>query len=384
VAEISRLQPGDVVDRYVVEGLLGVGGMAAVYRVHHQHLGSTHALKVLSAGTRSVRERLMQEGRVQARLRHPNVVLVTDVIDVNGDPGLVLELVDGPALDQLLARERPSVDEALRLFIGITRGVRHAHEQGLIHRDLKPSNVLLARGDEGYLPKVADFGLVKLMAADNADASATKSGAAMGTPEYMAPEQIRDAGGVDHRADLFSLGCILYELLCGVSPFKGGDMLQVFNRITSGTFADPRAYSADLPLNAINVIFGLLETDRNQRISSCDEVLDILQAKSTAAVGELRWDAREAPTAPAEVPPLPPREPSSDVTAWTSLPSIHIGAPTPMAPPPRMVGRRATAPLVMIPVIALVVATAIAVWGNHPRSANRQGAPATSTLMELP
>jgi serine/threonine protein kinase len=139
------LEPGQTHDRYSVEAMIGRGGMAVVYRVRHTSLGSHHALKVLTLGGPGVRERLMQEGRLQAQLRHPNIVAVTDVLEVGGNPALVLELVDGPTLDGWLdANPRPPLDIAEAMFRGVVNAVHAAHARGLVHRDLKPANVLLA------------------------------------------------------------------------------------------------------------------------------------------------------------------------------------------------------------------------------------------------
>ncbi|MBN2797661.1 MAG: serine/threonine protein kinase [Deltaproteobacteria bacterium] len=259
------LQPGEVIDRYTVEGVLGEGGMAVVYRVRHNQLGSLHALKVLTLSGRSIRERLLQEGRLQASLRHPNVVSVTDVIDVDGAPGLVMEFVDGPPLDVWLQQQRPSLEEVERIFRAIAGAVGHAHAQGLVHRDLKPANVMLAMTPSGLMPKVADFGLAKLVEGDGS-AGKTRSGVTMGTPAYMAPEQIRDSKNVDHRADMFSLGCILYEMVTGRPPFSGPDVLSIFNAVASASYAPPVSLVPDLPPNLQEAIHGLLVVDRDVRL----------------------------------------------------------------------------------------------------------------------
>ena len=268
------LQPGRTVDRYVVEALLGQGGMASVYRVRHVQLGSLHALKVLTIPAQPIRDRLLQEGRVQAALRHLNTVTVTDVVEVDGAPGLVMEFIGGPSLDVLLNRHRLSLEQADALAVGIIGGVAAAHRHGLIHRDLKPANVLLAVTDAGLVPKVADFGLAKLLSDDGGDAGLrTRSGVAMGTPQYMAPEQIRDAKGVDRRADVFSLGVMLYEMVCGQRPFEGKDLLDIFNAVSSGSYVQPRTHCPDLPEHMVRAISGALVVDRDRRISDCDRLL---------------------------------------------------------------------------------------------------------------
>src|SRR6185503_18078691 len=129
----------------------------------HLQLGSLHALKVLTSPTEAIALRLRREGRAQAKLRHPNIVAVTDSIDVFGEPGLVMEYVRGPSLAELLQKRRLTVDQAEHLALGILRGVAAAHGLGLVHRDLKPGNVLLAIDADALLPKVADFGLAKIL-----------------------------------------------------------------------------------------------------------------------------------------------------------------------------------------------------------------------------
>ena len=167
---------GRSIDRYVVAGQIGEGGMATVYLVRHATLGTDHALKVLSIGSRSIRDRLIQEGRLQATLNHTNIVSVTDVLAVDGAPGLLMELIAGPALDTWLAHYRPSLEESLAIFRGICAGVGYAHSKGLVHRDLKPANVMLQITDTELIPKVTDFGLAKALDADSSSMK-TRTGA---------------------------------------------------------------------------------------------------------------------------------------------------------------------------------------------------------------
>src|SRR4051812_34494525 len=132
------LAAGQTVDRWVLEAPVGEGGMAVVWRVRHASLGTRHALKVLTVGHSEIRERFLHEGRVQATLRHPNIVAVTDVTEADGMPALVLELVDGPSLATKLLEGRPPVDVAVAWFREIVAAVASAHARGLVHRDLKP------------------------------------------------------------------------------------------------------------------------------------------------------------------------------------------------------------------------------------------------------
>ncbi|MCO4747932.1 MAG: serine/threonine protein kinase [Proteobacteria bacterium] len=255
--------------RYRVEQLIGEGGMAAVYSVRHAQLNTQHALKVLTMQSKSVQRRLMQEGRVQAAIKHPNILSVTDVVDVEGAPGLVMEFIRGPALDDFLLKKRLTVEQLDSLVAPILDGVAAAHGLGLIHRDLKPANVMLSITPGGLLPKVADFGLVKLLSEDGGEFSKTRSGMAMGTPAYMAPEQIRDAKNVDARADIWSLGAILYEMASGQRAFdQEGDLLQIFNKVASGEFPPLRDVAPELPERIYEAVEAAMTVDREQRIGS--------------------------------------------------------------------------------------------------------------------
>ncbi len=271
------LEPGQEIDRYVVDSVLGQGGMAVVYKVKHKRLGSWHALKLLTMSSNSIRERLVQEGRVQATLAHPNIVAVTDILDIDGAPGLVMEYIAGSSLDTVLEERKLSLEEAEKLFRGIVAGVGHAHSLGVVHRDLKPANVMLYVGGGITIPKVADFGLAKALADDSGGGMGqTRSGVAMGTPAYMAPEQIRDAKNVDGRADIFSLGCILYELITGRGPFTGPDILSIFNAVASGSYPPAVSLVPDIPEHLLSVIEGCLQVDRARRLPDCAAIQKVL------------------------------------------------------------------------------------------------------------
>ena len=267
------LSPGQEIGKYYVEDVVGEGGMAVVYRVRHLQLGSVYALKVLSTPSVSVRDRMLKEGRIQAKLRHPNIVSVVDVMDVNGMTGLLMEYVRGPSLEALLAEMRVPLAEALPLFGGILAGVDAAHERGLIHRDLKPANVLLQPTDEGVYPKVTDFGIAK---ESSSGINATRTGVTMGTPSYIAPEQVEDAANVDLRADIFSLGTLLYELVCGVKAFDGRNALRILNAVMKGRYTPPEELRPDLPPNVVAAINGALQKKPEDRIGSCTEFARVL------------------------------------------------------------------------------------------------------------
>jgi serine/threonine protein kinase len=260
------LQPGVHFGRYVVLRLLGRGGTAQVWEVMHRVLGSRQALKVLTWADPALQRRLLREARAQAALVHPNIVPVHDIIEVHGAPGLLMPAIDGPALDELLDDYSPSLDEALSIFEGIVLGVAHAHAKGMVHRDLKPGNVLMDLQNDDVVPRVTDFGLVK----GGRERTATLPGQVMGTLSYAAPEQLRDTAATDFRADLWSLGVILVELVAGQRPFRG--------RLLEDVLALQKTHNAHtlVPESLQDVARRLLDVDPAGRPPSCAWVLDAL------------------------------------------------------------------------------------------------------------
>ncbi len=349
-APLPLLAPGTVVDRYEVEAVLGRGGMAVVYRVRHRRLDSRHALKVLQLATRSVEARLMQEGRVQSALKHANVVGVTDVVDVDGSPGLIMEYVDGPSLSALLRAELRTLGEARALARPVLLGIAAAHRHGLIHRDLKPANVLLDAGSGEVVPKITDFGLAKLLDLEGGRSPLqTRSGAPMGTPAYMAPEQIRDASTVDERADVFAAGAILYELLGGQRAFQGRDTMEVFTAVTLGRVAPLREVRPAVPAPLADVVHRALATDPGRRYPDGEALLEAWDAAVAEAGIAVAADddpagllarVRALGRGPTPSPLPPPSAPRTSARttrpAGSSEPLFARprSAPTELAPPP--------------------------------------------------
>jgi serine/threonine protein kinase/predicted ATPase len=296
------------IERYTIVGLLGVGGTAEVYLVSHENLGALYALKVLRTPHPGIRRRLLQEGRVQSRLRHPNVVRVLDVVDVEGAPGLVMEYIAGPSLAAFLAAMRPTAAQIDALARGLMAGVAAAHERGMIHRDLKPANVLLAPEGDGcsLVPRVTDFGMAKVFQLDptaSFEGPLTRTGAVLGTPAYMAPEQAVDASDVDARADVWALGCILYELVTGRRALDPGT---AFAALRSGRVAllPPRQLVPELPGRWEAAILAALQADPEDRPPDAGALLALWGAPEA---GEGAWDRgtveqsrRLAPTADTE------------------------------------------------------------------------------------
>ncbi|MEZ4235821.1 MAG: protein kinase [Myxococcota bacterium] len=275
-------------DRYEVLGRIGSGAVAVVHLARHVQLGTLHAVKVLMVPTPFVQDRLLKEGRAQGSLRDRNVVAVTDVVDVEGAPGLVMNYVRGPSLERFMQHAHLDLVQARALGVGILLGVRSAHALGLVHRDLKPANILLDVDATALVPKIADFGLAKLLV-DDLGPTATRAGTTLGTPAYMAPEQIRDARAVDERADVFSLGAVLYELLTSRRAFPGDDLLELYDRIRQGVYQPIRSLAPEVPPEVEAVVDGALQVDRDARISSVSELLDRWSAGQGEAAGEIDW-----------------------------------------------------------------------------------------------
>lgn len=306
---------GQQVDRFTIDSVLGEGGMAVVYRVRHSTLGTAHALKLLKYGDEAIQRRLVTEGQVQAALKSANIVTVSDVLTIGGMPALLMEFIDGPSLEDWLESNKVSIPLALAIFRGVLAGVACAHRAGLIHRDLKPGNVLLAPVDGAVVPKVADFGLAKVM---GSSVHATRSATSLGTPHFMAPEQIRNAKHVDQRADIFSLGCILYHLVCAVRPFNQRSEVDVYGAICAAKYEDPATLRPDLPLPVVAAIKGCLVVDADARIQSCEALFKVLYPKeeNVFSAPPVKMGARKKPATEGD------RTPVKMVPAQTMMPGV--------------------------------------------------------------
>lgn len=197
--------------------VLGEGGMGVVYKVRQKALDRVVALKVIGervAGDPQFLERFLREARTLARLSHPSIVALHEFGHAGGRPYVLMEYVEGCNLRQVLQKGLLRPEQALAIVPPVCAALQYAHEQGVVHRDIKPENILLDR--EGR-PKIADFGLARLVSESGGE-TLTRSGMAMGTPHYMAPEQVARPHEVDRRADIFALGVVLYEMLTGELP----------------------------------------------------------------------------------------------------------------------------------------------------------------------
>jgi eukaryotic-like serine/threonine-protein kinase len=251
-----------VASRYRLREQLGRGGMGVVWRARDERLGRDVALKVLHpwiADDVELRARFEREASALARLEHPNVVRLYDVLEDRGQTVLVLELVSGDGLHALVRGRRVDWDEAQRLCAPVAAALAHAHARGVVHRDLTPSNVLVERGSGRVV--VTDFGLARLV---RGSTSVTVSGVLAGTPEYWAPEQA--AGGqTDPATDLYALGCILFQLLSGRLPFEGSDRLANGLRRATEPAPSLATVAPDAPAAAVRLVDRLLRRDPARR-----------------------------------------------------------------------------------------------------------------------
>ena len=354
-----QIVPGTVIDRWRVEAEIGRGGMARVYRVRHTTLDRVMALKVLSVQSAELRERLLREGRLQARLEHPNLVAVRDVLVLPEGPGLLMDLVDGPNLDGWVTAEHPDAAERERVFQEILAGVDHAHAHGVVHRDLKPANIGMERRGGVWMPRITDFGVAKLLGSEgeyDTDGVQSRTGRPMGTPAYMAPEQVRSAKHVDHRADIFALGCILYELMCGCRTFVGQDSLEVFNRVTQGRYVPPRDLARELPERLELAVLGALALDPEQRIPNCATLARVM-------AGTLPWRLAEgSPVSGATATMLPNSSTDWPVQQRAAAPAVRPGLSV-YTPP----GRGLPPALAVVMVVAVVAGALFAeAWMRGP------------------
>ncbi|MEZ4322609.1 MAG: protein kinase [Myxococcota bacterium] len=338
-SDAGEIAIGASIEKYVVEGVLGQGGMARVYRVRHRTLNTVHALKLLTTGSAAIRKRLLLEGQTQAKLRHTNIVSVTDVLDLPSGPGLILEFVNGFDLEVLLERKALTVAQIDQLAAGIFRGVAFAHDQGLVHRDLKPANILLAIQGNQLVPKVADFGLVK----DAGGIGNTRTGVAMGTPRYMSPEQIRDAKNVDARTDIFALGAILYFMITGRCAYAPDvdDVFEVFSSIMAGDRVPVDQLRPDVPPRMVDAIEGALAIDRDERFATVGELSTVFFGRQQ---DDSEWDIDDLTGGIGASSDLVPHRPESTTLGSQLEPPPESGSETTFYPTPPPVERAAPPP----------------------------------------
>ncbi len=252
VEEVAKLFP-----QLEIIAFIGKGGMGAVYKARQPALDRIVALKILppqTAGGPGFVERFYREARALAKLSHPNIVAVHEFGQVNGLPFFIMEFVDGMNLRQLEKAGGLAPWEALQIVPQICEALQFAHDENIVHRDIKPENILV---DKKGRVKIADFGIAKILGRER-DVAITETGGAIGTPHYMAPEQMEKPTTVDHRADIFSLGVVFYEMLTGELPL--------------GKFAPPSSRKVEVDVRLDEVVLRALERDPEQRYQHASQV----------------------------------------------------------------------------------------------------------------
>ena len=272
-----------IAGKYRLEHPLGEGAMGVVWAAVNTATERRVAVKVMVsalAGNEEGRARLLREARACGRISHRNVIEVLDAGEPeDGAPFVVMPLLVGETLASRLDRSGPLAERAAAMIaLDIARGLAAAHAAGIVHRDLKPGNVFLVResdtGEETV--KLLDFGVSKVAGA--ADAAATATGSALGSPAYMAPEQVRGARDIDHRADLWALGVLLYELISGARPFTGESVYAVAGEILSGRIPDVREHVPSTDPRLAAIIASCLERDLQRRVATAGEIAESLRA----------------------------------------------------------------------------------------------------------
>jgi serine/threonine protein kinase/putative intracellular protease/amidase len=272
--------------RYRVLNQLGAGGMGMVYRAEHVMMGRTVAVKVMAqkyTANRTAVERFRREVRAAAKLAHPNIVTAYDADEANGRHFLVMEYVEGVSLDRVVNRRGPlPVTTACHVVRLVALGLQHAHSKGMVHRDIKPQNVMV---NKKGLVKVLDFGLARLAtdaelpqdetpnATQPENIAVTGTNMVLGTPDYLSPEQAKSTRDVDHRSDIYSLGCLFYFALAGRPPFAHAK--SAFDKVIAHTTEQPQPvtqFRDDVPDEVASILLRMLAKDPAERFATAQEV----------------------------------------------------------------------------------------------------------------
>jgi serine/threonine protein kinase len=294
----GRLGEGSLVgSRYRLDRLLGEGGFAVVWAATHVVTRRRVALKLLKdtyADDARVRQRFLREARAASAVRHPNVIAIQDVFETGGRPVIVMDLLHGQSLGARLKKKgAQNVQDVATIMLPVVSAVATAHAQGIVHRDLKPDNIFLAEPPDGadgpVEVKVLDFGIAKLTAreGDAAQSSGlTNTGALLGTPYYMSPEQVFGDGEVDHRSDVWSIGVILYECLAGVRPTQADTVGQIMKIIASESITPLEKRVGGLPADVTDIVKRAMSFDLEMR-PTMRAVGEVLSAHTSVSVPEI-------------------------------------------------------------------------------------------------
>jgi len=333
--QAGKAEPSEIAGRYQVVQKLGAGAFGTVYKAKDRILGRMVAIKTIrleglaAAGTSldQLMDRFKREAQISAQLKHPNIVTIYDVGEVEGTSYLAMEFIDGIGLDRAIAGAgRLATERAAGLGAQVADALDFAHRHNVVHRDIKPANIMIEGGDR---VKVTDFGIAKVT--DSAD-HLTQTGSLLGTPSYMSPEQAR-GGELDGRSDLFAVGCILYEMLTGKKAFRGDSITGLIFKIITEEPPPLQAEDPDIPEEMIRIIAKCLAKAPDQRYQSGRELADDLLALSRPGTSPTLRQT-EVATAPGSWPPRAAVQPTIQYA-----PTVAGAAPTRQVTPAPAAGK---------------------------------------------
>ena len=373
---------GELVGSYRITGKIAEGGMGVVYRAQHELIGKAAAVKVLLpelSSNHDIVNRFFTEARAATAVRHPGIVEVFDFGYMpSGMAYIVMELLDGEPLSRRLAtRGRIEEREALILIRGVASALAAAHAKGIVHRDLKPDNIFLVPDPDmpgGERPKVLDFGIAKVSEAQRGQGHKTRTGAVMGTPTYMSPEQCRGAGEVDHRSDIYAIGCILYEMVCGRPPFNAEGIGELIASHMLYPPEPPTRHNPQLGAATEGLILNLLAKKPEERIQSAQELARLLGQGSMPPSSLAHITAPTQAMSPL-LTPIPTPQPTNRPMSYTApgapgVPTTLSGAAAESSagpgtmPPPAGKSRAGLFAVIGMAVIGGGIAAAVTLGGG--------------------
>jgi serine/threonine protein kinase len=300
-----RFQTNEMIGEYRVTTFLGAGGMGEVYQGIHAKLGRPAAIKVLgeACSDESFTTRFFNEARLQASLHHPNIATLYDFQEIGGRLCIFMEYVNGESLEDLVKRRAFTVEDAVKTFLPVAEAIGFMHQNGILHRDIKSQNIKLTSGGT---VKLLDFGIAK----DSTSRSLTQTGGVIGTPSYLAPEQLAGKGA-SPQTDIWALGVVLYEMLTGVEPFRADTIGALCMQITQAEFDSPEAINPAVPREVSRIVANCLKKNVSERYQTTDELIEDLRQylsggksnrKTESAFSGLKksltFSLKDAPTVP--------------------------------------------------------------------------------------
>ena len=311
------LQVGDALGVYEIQDVIGAGGMATVYQAHQSKLGRDVAVKVMHdvfAANDEFRTRFEREARIVARLDHPNIVPVYDFDENDNQPYLVMKFVEGITLKDLMDRGELSPEEILSILEPVAKALHYAHEQGVLHRDVKPSNILMDRRGHAYL---TDFGLARIAQAGESTMSMESM---LGTPHYISPEQANGVAELDGRADVYSLGVVLYRLVTGDVPFTSDSSYGLIYHHIHTPPPAPREMKPDIDPQVEVVLLKALEKNPDLRYSTPVELMNDFRAALKLQPANDSFVQPQISTAPPPPrAPKPPKVPEEEKSTFSGI-----------------------------------------------------------------